>query len=360
MIFKSLVALSIIGMGTILTSSYLTHEVTSDKFMLDNDIKFVKRIDDVGSNENMLRLVASSQKSEQSETKTPFRKEINSILRDFIVNSKWHATRVSNDKDEEYRINKEVKIEVIKMGVNGEVLIPELSKSPFYVSLNTESTIALWRFTDSGFEIVEAEKIFENNQAPTQSDSSDSSNQQDDSNIEEEVLELKLINVIKPNMTDVLGIKDVIGSASISTGAMFNFNVSIQKAVNIKIDFAEIKGNTFSYESEDQIYTGTVYKSGNGEIAINLVNGPNAGIKFIFMQEHDFYEKINTDQNTTEEQQTKQDLPQELKDNTNVIYTEEEQQAAVQEREEKQDNFGFNFSDNQPEQKTEEQQPDMQ
>ncbi len=346
MIFKSLLALSFIGMGTILTSSYLTHEVTSDKFMLDNDIKFVKRIDDVGSNENMLRVVASSQKTDP-ETKTPFRKEITTELQNFIANSKWHVTRVSNDKDEEFKLDKEVAVEVIKTGVNGEVLIPELSKSPFYVSLNTESTIAFWRFTDTGFEIVEAEKIFENKQQVQPTENNDST-PQDDSNIEEETLELKLINVIKPHMTDVLGIKDVIGSVSISSGAMFNFNVSIQKAANIRIDSAEIKGNTFSYESEDQIFTGTVYKSSNGEVAINLVNGPNAGMKFIFMQENDFLDKVQAQETQAEEKVTQgQDLPQELKDNTNVIYTEEDQQAAVVEREEKQDNFGFNFSDNQ-------------
>jgi hypothetical protein len=258
------------------------------------------------------------------------------------INTMWEVTRIvgadekiSYDKlsnPEDFKKSIKVKMELVetsKIRVNGD------DQLVYQVSLLSDfGTIALYKKIGNGFEILEAKRIVENNNAKALVVSEDV----------ELVLE-RALNQAKSNK--VLVGNDVAGEVSLSAKSLKGLSVELRnpngETQNIEIDHADLMdGGSFKAEVNGEEVAGVVFNNGKDGYRISFVTGPLAGSMLNFTTKEQMEKTQESERDQADTQEMVQETPVDAVQPIQQADAQEEIQAAsekmVEERKEIADN----------------------
>lgn len=102
-----------------------------------------------------------------------------------------------------------------------------------------------------------------------------------------EALSLVLADVSNPNLWKApLTNSDFTGSLSTKDGSIESLVADV-KGNRVEVSFAELEGNTFTYDLDGMLYTGMLYQDA-AKYAVVLTNGPLAGTRMVFENEQSY------------------------------------------------------------------------
>ncbi len=310
---KFMMTVLLLGSVVVVGGTLRDYHFNSNEFMLDNEIKVSRRLDDQPSK----RIVASAERELPAAQYLP----LNDANR-LRVDGKWEIIKIHNtSKEVLFDISrdedKDMKI-IVELQMTGTSLVRiDGDKGlEFDISLLHESgkTIALFRSIDGTYEVIEARKVverknviasaktneqklmeesgFEDNRAqlaPTQMIS-----QKQGVQIGQD-FELVLERALDPNASKEVqrGSEAISGSASLLGGNIENLKVVLfrgtDKEKSLEIGFAQVNdGGQFNFEENGETVSGILTNNGKDGFRVRIATGSFAGAMLNFVTEEEF------------------------------------------------------------------------
>ncbi|TNF30628.1 MAG: hypothetical protein EP319_04540 [Deltaproteobacteria bacterium] len=314
---KFMMTVLLLGSVVVVGGTLRDYHFNSNEFMLDNEIKVSRRLDD----QPFKRIVASAERELPAAQYLPLN-DSNKLR----VDGKWEIIKIHNTTKEVLfditRVeDKQMKIIVeLQMIGTSLVRIDGDKGLEFDISLLHESgkTIALFRSIDGTYEVIEARRFVEKKTVLAQSDKSAEKKLMEESGFEDnraqlapqqmisqkqgvqidQDFELVLERALDPNASkEVLRGSDALtGSASLSGGNIENLKVVLfrgtDKEKSLEIGFAQVNdGGQFNFEDGGEVVSGILTNNGREGFRIRIATGSFAGAMLNFVTEAEF-EKI--------------------------------------------------------------------
>lgn len=195
------------------------------------------------------------------------------------INGKWEITKIidtnGNALFDKYAQGEENKELVVDFLMTNTSTVRVDNRIDYKVSLLTDSgTIALFKATGKGYEIVEARKIIKKNESVAQ----------------EESFELSLDKALNPQKSaEVMIGEKVYGTVTVNKASIQDLRVEIARNTNLaqtlEIGFAELNdGGQFEAEVDGQNVTGVFTANGQDGYRITFASGPMAGAMLNFIK----------------------------------------------------------------------------
>lgn len=316
-LYKKIIATSV-AMGSFLVfgSIYQSYQLADSSFMNDDEVKFVKRLDETRD-----RYVASAESELAQKYQLAIQYLPKNALNSKIINGRWEITRIEDEKGEEvYNLEKEDKDILVNFEMIGTSLvrINDDANYTFDISIlnKTDKSIALFRSFGKGYEIIEAKKVEENtaDQFSPRTELAESnvvSRLEEKSSLRvEKTFDLVLERALVPaSGVDKVQVGDdkVEGELNVSPEGIdsFTFTVANKNGEPVEYSVEEIKldnngAGTFTALVNGVESTGIASNNGKDAYRIRFATGPieRSMLNFTTVEEKD---KISEERERTQE-----------------------------------------------------------
>jgi hypothetical protein len=310
---KLMMTTILLGSVVVVAGTLGDYHFNSREFMLDNEIKVSRRLDDQPSK----RIVASAERELPAAQYLPFN-DSNKAQ----VDGKWEIIKIHNTSKEVLfnslrSEDKDVKLIVeLQMIGTSLVRIDGDTGLEFDISLLHESgqTIALFRSIDGTYEIIEA-KRHKTSKAISSSNLSNDQKIIDESGFEDnrsklapqqvisqkqgiqitKDFDLVLERALDPNSSKEVqrGESILSGSVSLLGGNIENLSVTLfggtDKEKSLEIGFAQVNdGGQFNFDENGEVVSGILTNNGRDGFRIRIATGNFAGAMLNFVTAEEF------------------------------------------------------------------------
>jgi hypothetical protein len=295
---KNLLVASILTIsGVILASSYSDLTMQSTEFMAESTIESsIQRLDEVQE-----RYVASEKQIELPKiVSCPVNRD------DFIrmkqdIDGKWMLNKykyLANNQMDERPFYRKVKLTLLD---NCEVMVNDDDEQIFNISFLSEAyTMAVFKLFNEGYEVLELKKVqlVSNNIMANQESASVDSSETEEV-VEQEQLNIELALESANTSDGHLKSNLVRGTLEIADGylnidAVINFDTNKEK--EIRISDAELNGNAFVVNDDENPLVGIITANGNKtSYTIRFSTGEYKGITLNFTTEDSIEEKLEAE-----------------------------------------------------------------
>lgn len=309
---KLMMTMFLLGSVVVVGGTLRDYHFNSNEFMLDNEIKVSRRLDDQPSK----RIVASAERELPAAQYLPFN-DSNKAQ----VDGKWEIIKIHNTSkevlfDTTRSEDKDVKL-IVELQMIGTSLVRVDGDTglEFDISLLHESgqTIALFRSIDGTYEIIEAKKHIVK-QVASRPVSSSEQRLMEESGFEDnraqlapqqmisqkqgvqigQDFDLVLERALDPNSSKEVQRGDSIlsGSVSLLGGNIENLSVTLfrgtDKEKSLEIGFAQVNdGGQFNFDENGEVVSGILTNNGRDGFRIRIATGSFAGamLNFVTVEE---------------------------------------------------------------------------
>jgi hypothetical protein len=310
---KLMMTMFLLGSVVVVGGTLRDYHFNSNEFMLDNEIKVSRRLDDQPSK----RIVASAERELPAAQYLPF-----NDLNKAQVDGKWEIIKIHNTSkevlfDTTRSEDKDVKLIVeLQMIGTSLVRIDGDTGLEFDISLLHESgqTIALFRSIDGTYEIIEAKKYIVKQVASTPVSSS-VQRLMEESGFEDnraqlapqqmisqkqgvqigQDFDLVLERALDPNSSKEVQRGDSVlsGSVSLLGGNIENLSATLfrgtDKEKSLEIGFAQVNdGGQFNFDENGEVVSGILTNNGRDGFRIRIATGSFAGAMLNFVTAEEF------------------------------------------------------------------------